>query len=63
MEHAIIARSCVHTQSTFAIPRVRFLQLHGAVVGMNTGTLVLEEITISSTDNTTVRTFSFTGSF
>ena len=60
MEHAIIARGCAHTQSTFAIPRVRFLQLRGAVASIGAGTLLLDDITISSTNNTTVRTF---GSF
>ncbi len=60
MEHTIIARTCAHTQSTFAIPRVHFLQLRGAVALIGAGTLLLDDITISSTDNTTVSTF---GSF
>ena len=47
-------------KASFAIPRVRFLQRHGAVALIGAGTLLLDEITISSTDNTTVRTF---GSF
>jgi hypothetical protein len=33
------------------------LQLHGAVAFISAGTLLLDDITISSTDNTTVRTF------
>jgi hypothetical protein len=57
MEHAIIARSCAHTQSTLGIPRVRFLQLRGSVALIGGGTLLLDEITIFSTDNTTVRSF------
>ena len=36
------------------------LQLHGALAFIGAGTLLLDDITISSTDNTTVRTF---GSF
>ena len=42
------------------MPRVRFLQHRGAVASIGGGTLLLDDITISSTDNTTVRTF---GSF
>ncbi len=37
-------------------PLVRFVQ-RGAVASIDGGTLVLDESTISSADNTTVRTF------
>ena len=39
------------------MPRVRFLQHRGVVAYIGGGTLLLDDSMISSTDNTTVRTF------
>ena len=56
MEHAIMLAARRSSKVAVETPPVRFVQ-RGAVASIDGGTLVLDESTISSADNTTVRTF------
>jgi hypothetical protein len=51
-----LATMCTST-AAFAQARVRLLQLRGAVASIDGGTLLLDHSTVSSAENTTVRTF------